>query len=177
MSERIPGVERGRLTRNEDLRGSFIEFWRASASEATYVQANRSTSAPGVLRGLHLHRRQADRWMVVSGRALVALVDVRPLIGALSGMTAAPIVETLEMGPDDRVDLPAGVAHGFLALEPLELIYLVTAEYDGTDELGFAWNDPDAAVAWPDLGAGRPILSERDQTNPSLRELVVRLRT
>ncbi|NTU76473.1 MAG: UDP-N-acetylmuramoyl-L-alanine--D-glutamate ligase, partial [Alphaproteobacteria bacterium] len=29
-----------------------------------------------------------------------------------------------------------------LALEPLELIYLVTNEYDGTDELGFAWDDP-----------------------------------
>ena len=38
--------------------------------------------------------------------------------------------------------IPAGVAHGFLALEPLELLYLVTNEYDGSDELGFAWDDP-----------------------------------
>ena len=56
----------------------------------------------------------------------------------------------------------------------------MTNEYDGTDELGFAWDDPTAAVAWPPLPAtpdGRPILSDRDRTNPSLAELVARLRT
>jgi dTDP-4-dehydrorhamnose 3,5-epimerase len=77
------------------------------------------------------------------------------------------------------VDIPAGVAHGFLALEPLELVYLVTNEYDGSDELGFAWDDPLAAVPWPatpGTTAGRPIVSERDRSNPSLRALVDRLR-
>ena len=62
----------------------------------------------------------------------------------------------------------------------LELIYLVTNEYDGSDELGFAWDDPTAAVPWPPVPAtpdGRPILSERDRTNPTLPELVARLRT
>ena len=60
------------------------------------------------------------------------------------------------------------------------LVYLVTNEYDGTDELGFAWDDPTAAVPWPAVTAtpdGRPILSVRDRTNPSLPELVARLRT
>ena len=58
--------------------------------------------------------------------------------------------------------IPAGVAHGFLALEPLELLYLVTNEYDGTDELGFAWDDPRSACRGrrPRATAdGRPILS------------------
>ena len=71
---------------------------------------------------------------------------------------------------DDWVVIPTGVAHGFLALEPLELIYLVTNEYDGTDELGFAWDDPAVAVDWPPLAGtadGRPILSARDGANPS----------
>ena len=75
--------------------------------------------------------------------------------------------------------IPTGVAHGFLALEPLELIYLVTNEYDGSDELGFAWDDPAVGVPWPVLSVtpdGRPILSGRDQTNPPLAELVERLR-
>jgi dTDP-4-dehydrorhamnose 3,5-epimerase-like enzyme len=55
----------------------------------------------------------------------------------------------------------------------------VTAEYDGTDELGFAWDDPAVAVPWPAVAAtadGRPIVSDRDQSNPSLAELVARLR-
>jgi dTDP-4-dehydrorhamnose 3,5-epimerase-like enzyme len=91
---------------------------------------------------------------------------------------AGPLLETREVAADGWVDIPVGVAHGFLALEPLELIYLVTNEFDGTDELGFAWDDPLAAVPWPRLDAttdGRPILSDRDRSNPSLRELVDRL--
>ncbi|HLO36570.1 MAG TPA: dTDP-4-dehydrorhamnose 3,5-epimerase family protein, partial [Candidatus Deferrimicrobium sp.] len=67
----------------------------------------------------------------------------------------------------------------FLALEPIELVYLVTNEYDGSDELGFAWDDPAVGVAWPPIAAtpdGRPILSDRDRSNPSLAELVASLR-
>jgi len=71
------------------------------------------------------------------------------------------------------------VAHGFLALEALELVYLVSNEYDGSDEHGFAWDDPAAAVPWPPVPGppdGRPILSDRDHSNASLAELVARLR-
>ena len=37
--------------------------------------------------------------------------------------------------------IPRRVAHGFLALTDVSLMYLVSNEYDGTDELGFAWDD------------------------------------
>lgn len=183
----IPGVTWGRVVRHADARGSFRELWRASESgdlgigragrpDASFVQANLSTSAPGVLRGLHLHRRQLDRWVVASGRALVALVDVRPLV---SETAETPCVEVRELDADGSVTIPAGVAHGFLALEPLELVYLVTNEFDGSDELGFAWDDQLAAVPWPAVAGtpdGRPILSGRDRANPSLADLVARLR-
>jgi len=183
----IPGVAWGSVARHDDARGSFRELWRASVfgrldpsvagrPGAAFVQANLSTSAPGVLRGLHLHRRQLDHWVVVAGRALVALVDVRPL---LAGTADSPLVELREAALDATVTIPAGVAHGFLALEPLELVYLVTGEFDGTDELGFAWDDPAAAVPWPRVPGtpdGRPILSDRDRSNPSLADLVARLR-
>ena len=180
MTSALDGVRYGTLTRIADVRGSFRELWRASAGPAgeAYVQANLSTSAPGVLRGLHLHERQHDHWVVIRGRALVALVDVRPMLRP-DDPAPRPLVETRELGPDAWVDIPRGVAHGFLALEDLELLYLVTNEYDGSDELGFAWDDPLAAVPWPVLDVtqdGRPILSERDRTNPSLAELVARLR-
>ena len=173
----LPGVRYGAIERHADERGSFRELWRAAAfPDQGFVQANLSSSAAGVLRGLHLHRRQDDLWIVGSGRAFVALVDVRP---PLDGSGPSAIVETSELAADDWVLIPTGVAHGFLALDPLELIYLVTNEYDGSDELGFAWDDPDVAVAWPSLSAtpdGRPILSGRDGTNPPLAELLVRLR-
>jgi dTDP-4-dehydrorhamnose 3,5-epimerase len=184
---RLPGVRYGRLNRLADSRGSFMEIWRASAfgdldregaglPDARFVQANLSTSAPGVLRGLHYHRRQLDYWTVVGGRALVALVDVRPVIADIN---AHAIVETRELAAGQTVTIPTGVAHGFLALDSLQLLYLVTNEYDGSDELGFAWDDPAVGVPWPAVpgtGDGRPILSDRDRTNPTLAELVRGLR-
>ncbi len=185
----LPGVRYGAVDRLADERGSFRELWRSSAMDRiapgdagaapgerpTVVQANLSTSAPGVLRGLHLHRRQLDRWVIATGRAFVALVDVRPMLAGGS----RPGVETRELAADDWVEIPAGVAHGFLAIDPVELIYLVTTEYDGSDERGFAWDDALAAVPWPAVPQtpdGRPILSDRDRTNPSLQELVTELR-
>jgi len=180
-------VRYGAVARFGDQRGSFRELWRASTQpdlaagltgmpDARFVQANLSTSAAGVLRGLHYHRRQLDYWIVASGRAFVALVDVRPLLSATGDRA---LVETRELAADEWVVIPSGVAHGFLAIEPLELIYLVTNEYDGSDELGFAWDDPAVGVPWPVVEStpdGRPILSGRDQTNPPLAELVARLR-
>lgn len=187
----LPGVNYGSVERFQDARGSFREVWREESFRALdptdagapagsiprFVQANLSTSSVGVLRGLHLHRRQLDHWLVAGGRAFVALVDVRPMV---AGDASRPIVETRELEPDDWLDIPVGVAHGFLALEPLQLLYLVTNPYDGTDELGFAWDDPLAAVPWPgipDTPDGRPILSDRDRANPPLAALVERLRT
>jgi dTDP-4-dehydrorhamnose 3,5-epimerase len=173
----LEGVRYGAVARFGDQRGAFRELWRAShLPDVTFVQANLSTSAAGVLRGLHYHQRQDDYWIVAAGRAFVALVDVRPLS---EGTGDRALVETRELSADDWVVIPNGVAHGFLALEPLELIYLVTNEYDGTDELGFAWDDPAVGVPWPLLSVtedGRPILSGRDQSNPPLAELVERLR-
>ena len=186
----LPGVRYGAIARFEDPRGSFREIWREDAfgpidpsaagapqgSPPRFVQANLSTSAAGVLRGLHLHQRQLDHWVVAAGRAFVALVDVRPM---LRGETDRPLVETRELVADEWVDIPIGIAHGFLAIEALQLIYLVTNAYDGSDELGFAWDDPLADVAWPAVPGtpdGRPILSDRDRSNPSLVELVERLR-
>ena len=184
----IEGVRFGAVARHADRRGSFRELWRDSAfgvlqpahtggppgTEGRFVQANLSTSAAGVLRGLHYHRRQLDYWIVASGRAFVAVVDVRPVLDG-----RGPLVETRELGPDDWVVIPAGVAHGFLALEPLELLYLVSNEYDGSDELGFAWDDPAVGVPWPRLEVtadGAPILSDRDQSNPPLADLIAELR-
>ena len=185
----LPGVHFGAIARHSDSRGSFRELWRASAfpeltssetgappeAQPRFVQANLSSSAPGVLRGLHYHRRQLDYWVVAAGRAFVALVDVRPVADG----RGPAVVETRELVADEWVVIPTGVAHGFLALEQLELIYLVTNEFDGSDELGFAWDDPAVAVPWPRVASaadGRPILSDRDRSNPNLAELVDSLR-
>jgi dTDP-4-dehydrorhamnose 3,5-epimerase len=63
--------------------------------------------------------------------------------------------------------IPPGVAHGFLAETDLLLGYLVDRYFDGTDESGIAWNDPELGIGWP---VADPVVSDRDRSNPSLSE-------
>lgn len=166
----ITGVMRRAVEMREDVRGSFGEVWRASATApldvATFVQANLSRSAAGVLRGIHFHRRQKDMWVVLEGRAHVCLVDLRD---RLAGASTRPVSVAEVYQPGEAVLIPEGVAHGFWALDQVSLLYMVTNEYDGTDEHGFTWDDQDAAAKWP---SGEPILSDRDAAAPSLAEAV-----
>jgi len=172
----IPGALRRKMVIHPDDRGSFGELWRdtwtAGLTEPGVVprilQANLSRSHAGVLRGLHLHRRQADLWIVVDGHPFVALVDIRPMIDG----SGDPVSLGFEAVPGDSFYIPAGVAHGFYAHDAITLVYLVTNEYDSSDELGFVWDDAEAAVPWPDR---QPILSPRDAAAPSLAQFLGRL--
>lgn len=170
----IDGVRVRRELPFEDERGQFMELWRASTGArlgaSTMVQANLSRSHHGVLRGMHVHLRQDDLWLVLSGRALAATSDLR---GSLAGADMSVYSELIELDSGDALFVPAGVGHGFLARTDLTLVYMVTNEYDGSDEHGFAWDDPDAAIPWPEPPT---IISERDRANPALRALVARLR-
>ena len=135
-------------------------------------------SAPGVLRGLHCHRRQLDHWVVVSGRAFVALVDVRPMLDGSSRVArrSRRASSPPTTGSSSRPGSPTGSSPS----NRWSSLYLVTNEYDGTDELGFAWDDPTAAVpvaARPgdDRRPARSCPSATDRTRRSA-DLVVRLR-
>ena len=153
--EAIPGVLLHRPLPHADGRGFLAEVFREQELGARFVQANHSHSRAGVLRGLHFHRRQADAWYVVSGTAQVGLADLRD--------PGSPVVATVELAGGDPATLliPPGVAHGFLALTDLDLIYWVTHPYDASDEFGVAWDDPLLQVPW---ARRDPILSERDAT-------------
>ena len=161
MTSSIEGVELDELVVHGDDRGSFAEVMRASKFPVTFVQSNHSRSAKGVLRGLHYHRKQADLWYVIAGRMRVGLADLRT-------QADPPIVETIDLAAAAPAVLfiPPGVAHGFFALEDVDLLYWVSNYYDGDDEMGIAWDDPTLAVPWD---ADDPILSERDRSNPPLQ--------
>lgn len=169
-SERPLAVAGARLLVPEpivDERGAFMESWRGGwFAGFVAAQANLSWSEENVLRGLHWHARQADVWSVVSGRCRIALVDLR----ADSPTHRASAVVEVDTD-DERVALliPPGVAHGFYARSPVLLQYLVDRAYDGTDEFGLAWDDAEVGITWP---TERPLLSERDRSNPSLDEAV-----
>jgi dTDP-4-dehydrorhamnose 3,5-epimerase len=164
-SSDIPGVWLVELQPVGDARGRFMETYRSSwLPFAAMVQANRSESAPKVLRGLHYHRRQADFWFVQAGRVTTVLLDTR-----IGSPTEGKHVTLRQGGGKElAVYIPEGVAHGFYAHDQVVMSYLVSNEYDGSDELGVAWDDPDLGVAWPDSA---PILSDRDRKNPRLADV------
>ena len=64
--------------------------------------------------------------------------------------------------------IPPGVAHGFVALTEATVNYIVSNYYDGADEHGVAWDDPELGVPW---GVEIAIISSRDMNNPRFRDL------
>jgi dTDP-4-dehydrorhamnose 3,5-epimerase len=64
--------------------------------------------------------------------------------------------------------IPPGLAHGFLVLsESADFVYKTTDYYSPQHERSLAWNDPQLAIAWPDLGKA-PVLSGKDLVGLSL---------
>jgi UDP-2-acetamido-2,6-beta-L-arabino-hexul-4-ose reductase len=58
------------LDRRADARGSFFEVCRSQGGEG---QTSFSTTVPGVTRGQHFHRRKVERFVVLSGKAEIAM--------------------------------------------------------------------------------------------------------
>jgi len=129
-----------------------------------FLQDNHSCSRKGTLRGLHyqLHRPQVKLCRVVEGEALDVAVDIRvgsPNFGKWTGVL-------LSAATGNQMYIPAGFAHGFLALtESVQLLYKCSDFYDAADEQGIAWNDPGLAIAW---GVSNPLVSPKDAAYPTL---------
>ena len=159
-----------------DARGFFFESFNQGAFDAAvgrhvdFVQDNHSRSARGVLRGLHFQRgakAQGKLVRVTSGAVFDVAVDIRrdsPTFGRWVGV---------ELNADNHRQLwiPPGLAHGFLVLtETADFLYKTTEFYAPADEGAVRWDDPDVAIAWPDLGEA-PKLSAKDAVAAFLREL------
>ena len=158
----------------KDARGFFIESWNkkdfAQAGLAQdFVQDSHSRSGYGVLRGLHYQDMRAPLGKLVRcsvGRILDVAVDLR-----VNSKTFGKWF-SIELSSENQtqVYVPVGFAHGFAALSEIcEVQYKQTDFYRPDCEGGIAWNDPDVGVQWP---YQNPILSKRDETQPSLRQYV-----
>ncbi|MEA2453315.1 MAG: dTDP-4-dehydrorhamnose 3,5-epimerase [Actinomycetota bacterium] len=156
----IPGVVVTRLERFEDERGHFSEIARAADISMPLTQSSHSHSKKDVLRGLHFHREQSDLWYLAVGRAQIALVDLRD-----HGSQPSVMTFVADASEPSTIFVPPGVAHGYLALTDIDMLYWTSHTYDPTDEQGILWNDPSLAIAWDNTD---PALSERDRGNPPL---------
>lgn len=159
-----------------DERGFFVETYRRQwfPGGREMIQANRGDRQAGAVVGLHYHLHQADYWYVPMGRARVVLHDLR------EGSPTDGATQTIDLGlrADGTFDhrgvyIPPGVAHGFGALTDMTITYLVDGYYNPADELGVAWDDPAIGADW---GVAEPVLSGRDQQNPSRSDIPAHLR-
>ena len=156
-----------------DERGFFMESWhKRDFAEAglpyEFVQDSHSRSTYSVLRGLHYQDMRAPIVKLVRctvGRVFDVAVDLRvtsPTFGQWFG---------IELTAENKTQLlvPIGFAHGFLTLsEVCEIQYKQTEYYRPDAEGGVAWNDKAIAIDWPLRDP--PILSRRDQNQPSLKQ-------
>jgi dTDP-4-dehydrorhamnose 3,5-epimerase len=168
----LPGVVEIKPKIFRDSRGSFTEsYHRAKFAELgiidTFVQDNHSCSAKGTLRGMHyqLSQPQAKLCRVVEGEALDVAVDIR--FGSPHfGKWAAVLLSAKEQ---NQIYVPAGFAHGFLALtDSVQFLYKCSGFYDAADEHSILWNDPDLNITW---GIATPLISEKDLKAPRLAEV------
>ncbi len=158
----------------EDPRGFFFEsYQKALFAEhhlpAEFVQDNHSFSKKGILRGLHFQtepKAQAKLMRVVRGAIFDVAVDIRensPTFGR--HVSAVLSAENKKM-----LYIPAGFAHGFLALDDAEVLYKASNVYSLQHERGILWNDPGLGIQWPKLDTPY-LLSEKDQKYPTFREI------
>ena len=136
-----------------DERGWFTEILQADAFAelglpASFVQVNQSRSVRGVVRGLHFQwdPPQGKLMRVVSGRAFMVAVDIRP------GSPTLGQAVTLEASSDEPVLFwaPASFARGFAAISDVaEIEYFCTATYNPACETGIRWDDPAIGIEWP----------------------------
>ena len=165
----LPGVLELRPKVFHDTRGIFFETYNSARfSELgitdTFVQDNHSSSRKGTLRGLHyqLHHPQAKLCRVVEGQALDVVLDVRE--GSPHFGRWASVVLSAE--DHNQIYVPAGFAHGFLALsDTVQFLYKCSDFYDPQDEYGVLWRDTDLKIQW---GIESPVVSEKDSRLPTL---------
>ena len=144
--ELADGMSIRELTPHADARGSLTELCRTSwAAGATPVQWNLVRSEAPVMRGVHVHLRYDEAYLLLEGRLIVGFRDLRPG-SPTEGRTG--LVE-LHGGPSVLVTSPPGIAHGLLFLEPSVLLAGASREWDPSNELGCHWLDPELGIDWP----------------------------
>ncbi len=167
----------------EDERGWFMESFNQEGfathlsehgfEAPNFVQDNHSYSQRGVLRGLHYQLppfAQGKLVRVVQGHAWDVAVDIRqhsPTFGQWVGVN-------LSADNHRQLWIPAGFAHGFLALEDdTQFLYKTTNYYDKDSERTILWSDESLDIEWPIEGLTLK-LTEKDCVGASFEDALAR---
>lgn len=170
-----------------DARGSFAELLRfeeffSKTGASPFIQENESISQRGVLRGMHLQYGEQDAQAKLVrcayGSVLDVVVDLRPS----SPTFARHVAVLLDSKKKNRLFVPRGFAHGFLALsDEATFHYLVDNHYNPKSEIGINPFDATLRLDWDTwiaqydtasqkLTLDQLILSDKDRHALSFKE-------
>lgn len=157
-----------------DDRGYYMKYYEHNIFEQNGIfltghEEAQSKSKKGVIRGLHFQTEhpQAKLIRVAHGKVFDVAVDLRAnskTFGQWRGY---------ELSADNNrmLYIPAGFAHGLMALEEDTLMcYISGDDYSPASDGGIRWDDPDIHVEWPMEFVKQVILSEKDKMLPSFSE-------
>lgn len=156
-----------------DKRGFFLESYNqkdfaAAGLNSVFIQDNHSRSVKDTIRGLHFQKpgfAQAKLVRCTLGEVYDVAVDLRrssPTFKQWFGVI-------LSAENKKQFYIPKGFAHGFAVLsDTAEFQYKCDDYYAPQTEAGILWNDPELNIDWP---VSKPLISEKDQKNPLLKDL------
>jgi dTDP-4-dehydrorhamnose 3,5-epimerase len=155
-----------------DERGFFVETYNKEryteyGIDIEFVQDNMSKSVKGVLRGLHFQKKpyaQGKLVQVITGSVLDVAVDIRKGSETFGQWVSIELTEQNKK----QFWIPAGFAHGFLALKDDTIFnYKCTNVYNKESEGAIMWNDKDLNVDWQfaRYDIDKPIISDKDNNN------------
>ncbi len=167
---RLPhGVALRPLDAHPDARGRLTEIFRREwESGVDPVQWNLLHSHANVMRGMNVHLKHDDYYVLAAGRLTLGLYDLRRS-SPTYGMSAM-----MELSSERLTALvvPIGVLHGTLYHVPSVMLTGRSNYFDPADDLGCLWSDPALGFSWQTRD---PILVGRDAVRPALAALEAEL--
>ena len=160
----------------DDVRGGFIKDYSKEVFESYGInyelkEVFYTLSHKGTIRALHFQEINHQPKLVrcVSGKVFDVIVDLRPESPTFKKwlgfyLTGENMNELL---------IPAHFAHGYLVLEESIVSYKCAAPFDGTNDSGIMYDDPEIGVKWPFEKIGgikNLIIAEKDKNLQSFEE-------
>ena len=114
-------------------------------------------------------KTQAKIVSVVKGKILDVVIDCRPKSKSFGKHFKIILSEK----NCKSLLIPAGFAHGFLALGKENIVFYGNDNYrSANNEATISWNDPIIKINWP---SGKKIISNKDKSGVFLKELVKKI--
>ena len=167
ISTKFSGLKVIQSKSYKDNRGLFKEDYKKKFfKDKNFVFGCTSSSKKNVIRGLHIQTKysQEKYVSVLKGAIIDVVVDLRK-----KSKTFGKHYKIILSDENAKsIFIPAGFAHGFLALKNENIIYYTCTNYrSAKHEVGILWNDKDLKIKWP---IKNPVISKKDKKNIKFTE-------